>query len=101
MRSRLPSCLLKLLQMTPALQRQSMNGSHVCRAVVAEHHETNALPRRPYGISQQVATSAEVMQENSFDPSHSNYVHGSTFQKREDAMPMRAKLITKVLHWVD
>ncbi len=37
-----------------------------------------------------------MMQENSFDPSHSNYVHGSTFQKREDAMPMRAKLITKV-----
>ena len=38
-----------------------------------------------------------MMQENSFDPSHSNYVHGSTFQKREDAMPMRAKLITKVM----
>ena len=64
-----------------------------CKAVSGDPHP---LLRRPYGISQQVATSADVMQENSFDPSHSNYVHGSTFQKREDAMPMRAKLITKV-----
>ena len=63
---------------------------------IAVSDDTNRFLCRPYGISQQVATSAEVMQENSFDPSHSNYVHGSTFQKREDAMPMRAKLITKV-----
>ena len=56
----------------------------------------NAHLCRPYGISQQTATSYETMLENSFDPSHSNYVHGSTFQKREDAMPMRAKLAKQV-----
>ena len=60
----------------------------------ADHSECHLY--RPYNISEQSATSYETMLENSFDPSHSNYVHGSTFQKREDAMPMRAKLVKQV-----